>query len=288
MKLWCANNPKKWAGFVFQYKFGRPLNWDAPKDLNEKINWLKFNRDTTLWTELSDKYRMKKYVEERGFGQYIPKLYGQWDRAEDVNWDSLPNQFVMKVNNGSGDVIICKDKSHFDCKAAKEQMKKLLKTKFGNKMAEPHYNRIRPCIFAEEYLDPQLQNEKSNCLTDYKIWVFNGKPAFIMACTDRTPEMLYLSLYDLEWHFLPQYLINTRHLTSRTTPIAKPKCLDMMLRIASELSFNEPQVRVDFYEVGGKPYLGELTFTAFAGFIDYYSQEFLDMLGDLCNIDNSL
>ena len=116
LKILYRNSPKKWADFLYRYKFNKKLDWDNPKDINEKINWLKFNHDTTRWTELADKYRVREYVESLGYGEFLPKLYGKWDRAEDIEWDKLPKKFVMKVNNGSGDVLLCENKDELDKK----------------------------------------------------------------------------------------------------------------------------------------------------------------------------
>ncbi len=281
--LYCRS-PKKWADFLYKWKFGKSLDWAHPKDINEKINWLKFNHDTSLWTRLSDKYLMREYVEQLGYADNLPKLYGKWDKVEDIEWDRLPDRFVMKVNNGSGDVVLCHDKSQLDIAAVQTKMRGLLKSKFGYRMAEPHYNDIKPCIIAEEYLDPKSQMVDSNALIDYKIWVLNGKADFILVCSDRTKDGLCLSVYDKDWNFYPQYTVKTRHSTTTDKKLPMPNTLHEMLKMAVRLAGDEPQVRVDFYEVGGKPYIGELTFTSFAGFHDYYSQEFLEILGDKCKI----
>ena len=283
-KFLFRNSPRKWADFLYWYKFNKKLDWDNPKDINEKINWLKFNHDTSLWTRLADKYRMREYVESLGYGEFLPKLYGKWDRAEDIEWDKLPMKFVMKVNNGSGDVLLCENKDELDKKQVMMKMNRLMKTKFGLRMAEPHYNSIKPCIIAEEYLDPQKQAVPSERLNDYKIWVMNGVPLYILVCSERTAHGMCRAVFDLNWTFYPQYTLNTSHSTTTDKPMQRPKCMDEMLKMAAALSHNEPQVRVDFYEVDGKPYIGELTFTSLGGFHDNYSQEFLDILGDKCKI----
>lgn len=278
------NSPQKWAGVLYEHLLGKKIDWEHPKDINEKINWLKFNHDTTLWTRLSDKYLMREYVESLGYADNLPILYGKWDRAEDIQWERLPDSFVMKVNNGSGDVVICKDKSQLDIPAVQAKMKELLQLKFGDRLVEPHYNNIKPCVIAEEFLNPKSQNVVSDVLVDYKIWVLSGKAEYILVCSDRTKSSLCLSIYDKDWNFYPQYTIETSHSTTTTNKLPKPQSLNKMLEMAVRLAGNEPQVRVDFYEIEGKPYVGELTFTSCAGFHDYYSQEFLDILGSKCAI----
>lgn len=283
-RLLYRNSPKKWADFLYKWKFGKPLNWDNPRDINEKINWLKFNHDTSLWTRLADKYKMREYVESLGYGDCLPRLYGKWDRAEDIEWDKLPDKFVMKVNNGSGDVILCENKDLLDKDEVMKTMKRLLKIRFGRRMAEPHYDGIKPCIIAEEYLDPQKQSVPSERLIDYKIWVMNGVPEYILVCSGRTKEGVCRTIYDKQWKMYPQYTLRKGHSTTTDKPILCPECLDKMLEMAAKLAGKEPQVRVDFYVVDGKPFVGELTFTSLAGFHDNYSQEFLDILGDKCHL----
>ena len=277
--------PKKWADVLFKHYFGRKLNWKSPRDINEKINWLKFNHDTSHWSELSDKYEVRKYVEEKGFADALPRLYGKWDSADDIDWDSLPQQFVMKVNNGSGDIVLCDDKNKLDKKAVETKMRKLLRLRFGDRFAEPHYNSIKPCIIAEEYLDSEDQSVKSSSLIDYKIWVLNGKPEFIFVYLNRKQGSFYMNIFDTDWNPHPEYAVETPKALIMREPIPRPASFDQMLEMAASLAGNEPQVRVDLYEVGGKPYFGELTFTAAGGFLNHFSQEILDIMGDKCKIE---
>lgn len=127
-------SPKLLTSIEFKHAFGRRLNWKKPQDINEKINWLKFYSDTSLWTRCADKYEVRKYVEECGYGDNLVKLYGKWDRVEDIDWDALPEKFVMKVNNGSGDILVCADKSKLDTIRATAQFDALLKKKFSQLM----------------------------------------------------------------------------------------------------------------------------------------------------------
>ena len=274
-------SPKTLASIQYQRGFGRKIDWNDPKDINEKINWLKFNTDTTAWTTLADKFRVREHVERMGLGNMLVKLYGHWDDAEDINWDALPRQFIMKTNNGSGEVFICKDKAEIDTAAWTAAFKTQLAVKFGRSMGEPHYNRIKPCIIAEELLDCRKQPIPSSSLIDYKIWSFDGKPAYIWACYNRTHASVQVALYDLDWNFHPEYSISTPHYILADKPMPKPKSLDQMLHAAAVLSKGFPELRVDLYEVDDKPYFGELTFSSAAGFNDFYTPEFLRILGDL-------
>lgn len=272
-------SPRKLADLRFRRMYGRPLDWDNPRDINEKINWLKFNSDTSLWTELADKYRVRNYVEKCGLGETLVNLYGKWDRVEDIDWESLPSRFIMKTNNGSGDVLICRDKSTLDTIFWTKEFSKLLKNKFGYQMAEPHYNKIPPCIIAEELLDAGTQPIPTSSLIDYKIWSFDGKPAYIWTCHNRTHHSVEVMTYDLDWNAHPEYSVPTSHYLLSQVRIPRPECLDRMLEVAAVLSRGFPQVRVDLYEVSGKIYFGELTFASAAGFNDFYTKEFLEILG---------
>lgn len=271
---------QKLAEYQFRTRLGKRINWEDPKDLNEKIQWLKFNSDTTEWSRLSDKYRVREYIRECGLEHILVDFYGQWEDANMIDWEKLPNQFVMKVNNGSGDVLVCKDKSQLDKKTTSEKYNSLLKLKFWELFAEPHYSRIKPCIIAEQLLDCNKQAIPSTTLIDYKVWCFSGKPEFIWACYNRTYEKVEVGCYDLDWNYHPEQSAFTNHYAKASKQLPRPKNLDKMIEYAAILSKDFPEVRVDFYEVDNKVYFGELTFTAKGGYIDFYTPEFLKILGD--------
>lgn len=277
--------PEAYAGLLYKRCFRKPLNWEHPTNIDEKINWLKFNSDTTEWTRLADKYLVRDYVEKCGLGNTLVKLYGKWDNARDIEWDKLPNQFVLKANNGSGDILLCHDKAKIDKEEWAQELNRLMKLKFGYLQSEPHYNTIKPCIIAEELLDNTKQQIKSSSLIDYKIWSFNGKPAYIQVFWDRTKDGVTVGIYDLNWNYHPEYSVEHAHYQIAKTPIPRPDNLEEMIHIASVLSKGFPQVRVDLYNVDGKPYFGELTFTSGAGLNDDYTDEFRNILGLLTEIN---
>ena len=279
MTFWGHFFPKKVIDYRFYDAYGRFINWNSPKSLDEKINWLKIYSDTSLWPILADKYEVRKYVSERGFSDSLVKLYGKWDKVEDIDWNSLPNHFIIKTNNGSGDVIKCYNKNTFDYQKSIKTLKKLLHLKFGYDMGEQQYAKIRPCIIAEELLDSNNQAFKSDSLIDYKFLSFNGKPTYIWVCFNRTHHSTDVAVYDLEWHFHPEFSVSTSHYKLCTKPLPRPKALEEMLHMASVLSKGFPFVRVDLYEVGGKAYFGEMTFTPAAGFNTFFSNKFQMILG---------
>lgn len=285
----CRHLYKKGVKEVIDYTYRRilhkPMNWDNPQDLNEKINWLKVNYDTSRWSDLTDKYKVREYIEECGLGDMLVKLYGKWDRAEDINWDELPSQFVMKVNNGTGDVLICKDKSKLDTRRETQRFAQLLKKKYGLVMGEPHYFTIKPCIIAEELLDASKQVIPSSSLIDYKIWSFDGKPECVRVYYNRTDDSVIIDTYDVNWNRIKGCSVNAYHYREGETDIPRPKSLDKMLQAAAILSKGFPEVRVDLYEVDDKPYFGELTFTSSSGYMVSFTEEYLKHLGSLVIID---
>lgn len=276
--------PKVLLSIRFKKRMGKRLNLQHPVDIDEKIHWLKYYSDTSLWTLCADKYRVRDFVTQRGLSDILIPLIGHWDRVDDVDWESLPNCFVMKTNHGSGDVLICKDKQQIDKEKVLNQFRKYLATDFSQVQDEPHYRGIAPCIIAEEYLDSQRQQVVSSSMVDYKIWSFDGKPAYIWACTNRTSHSTVVSLYDLDWNFLPQYSVSNDHYILADHPIVRPKSLEKMIEVAAVLSKGFPEVRVDLYEMDGKVYFGEMTFTSNGGFNNFFTEEFRIMLGNLCHL----
>lgn len=270
--------PSYIAKRIYKKRMGKKLDLLHPKDLNEKINWLKFYGDTSRWTQLADKYRVREFVQERGLGHILIPLYAIWDNANDISFDNLPNSFVLKTNHGSGEVMVIKDKNNANINYVKEEFKKHLKTEFGKYQAEPHYRKIKRCVVAEEFLDSSKLGFTTS-LVDYKIWCFDGKPYYIWACYSRTKDKVYVETYDLNWNYHPEKSVFTDHYRDGKGIVPKPKKLDEMLKIASILSKGFPEVRVDLYEHEGKVYFGEMTFTSNGGYQDFYTQEFLDELG---------
>lgn len=254
------------------------FNIDEPKSLIEKITWLELNTDTSLWTLCADKYRMREYVEQCGLGDYLPKNYGHWENPDDIDFLLLPNEFVLKANNGCGSVKIVRDKSKLDERVVKRDMKRWLKRPFGYMGAQSHYLSIKPCILAEELLhsnEEQLSLSPVS-LVDYKIWCFGGVPECILVVYDRSKNGHLLDMYDTNWERIPNSLKRNKSYGVQVDMFPKPPCLDQMLQMAATLSKPFPEVRADFYVIGEKPVIGELTFTSGYG---NYTDEFYDYLG---------
>ena len=263
---------------------GRHIDWENPQDLNEKINWLKFNSDTSLWTKLADKYQVREYIKEKGYEDILVPLYGKWDNADDINFESLIYPCVIKPNHGSGDNFVLMNKpSKKDQKSLTKRINHILKTPYGYETAEPHYINIPTCIVAEQFLIDQ-RNTYSSSLVDYKIWCFNGVPDNTLVIYNRTEHAVQISALDINWSNHPERLIFTDHFKQGRVDIPKPTSYERMLKVASDLSIGFPQVRIDFYEVNEMLFFGEMTFTAMGGYMDYYTHEFLLEMGNKCNL----
>ena len=266
--------------YILYYKtFHKILNLRKPKTINEKIHWMKFYGDTSEWPMLADKYRVRQFVKSKGLEQTLVKLYGHWERFDDIDWDGLPDKFVLKVNNGCGDILICRDKSGLNKKDIREIYSRLLNMKFGVETGQTHYLNIHPCLIVEELLDASKQQVESSSLIDYKIWCFNGTPEYIFVYINRNKDKAECMVYDKEWHSHPEYLVSSTSFSIIHYPVPKPKCLSEMLDIAKILSEGHPQMRVDLYEVDNKVYFGELTMTAACGLMNHFTNDFLELMG---------
>lgn len=271
--------PIRVAKLRFFYVLGRWPDFENPKDLNEKINWMKFYGDTSMWSLLADKYAVREYVRSKGLGDLLIPLIGKWDSVEEIDWDTLPNQFVMKCNNGTGDVLICKDKTKLDIEKTKEHFNKHLKKKLSIFTGEPHYAKIKPCIIAEQLLDSSRQ-PCSSSLIDYKVWVFGGETAFIRVYTNRRGYFADVMSYDTDWKPHPEWSVFTEHYHRQEKLVPRPRCLEQMLEVAQRLSEGQPFARIDLYEVDGKVYFGEITMTSSAGYMNNFTKDMLRWMGD--------
>lgn len=274
-KLYLKNKTSK----AFYNRFNRVLNWQHPVDLNEKIQWLKYNSDISLWTKCSDKYKVREYVNDCGLNNILIPLYGVWDDPKDINFDNLPSSFVLKTNNSSGTNIIVKDKSTIDEEEIRQLLNQWLKERKWKVSLELQYFKIKPKIIAEEYLSSAGQDIPSFSLVDYKVWCFNGEPYSIWTCYDRDKHSTYVALYDLDWNYRPEHSVFTDHYRRGKLKIPKPKVFDEMMSASRKLSNGIPQVRLDFYVVHDKLYFGEMTFTSLGGSMDFFTRNYLIEMG---------
>ena len=285
-KIFLCKYALRWSiSYKYKKKLGKNIDWDHPRDLNEKICWLAACTDTSEWTHLADKYSVREYVAAKGFGENLVDLYGRWEKAEDIDWDRLPDRFVMKANNGCGGHLICHDKSLLDIASETKRFKKLLRKRFGYDTFEPHYTRIKPCIIAEELLDTGKQAVVSSSLVDYKIWCFNGKAEHIWVYNNRTEDSAEFGIYDLDWNYHPEWAVATSCFLKQRRPLPKPETLPQMIEMAESLSEGFPEVRVDMYEVDGRVWFGEMTFTSVGGRMNHFDTDYLVRLGEKVDLN---
>lgn len=270
-------DPKLAADKLYYTAFKRHINWENPKDLNEKIHWMLHNTDTSLWTKCADKYRVRDYVEEKGCGQYLVDLYGKWENPNEIDFSSLPNQFVLKANNGCGTVMVVKDKNTLNERKVRKLLHRWLKRPFGYMGGQLHYLNIPQCIIAEELLEEKGEQKalSPSSLIDYKIWCINRQPECILVIFGREGKSYFRQVYDLDWNKMDNVMNmqSNGHFDYMDIDVPKPECLSEMMEIAKKLSAPFKEVRVDLYVVNNRPYFGELTFTAGMGsFTDNYYQ----------------
>lgn len=244
------------------------LDLKNPTHFGEKIQWLKLYGHLEELSQYVDKYEVRKFVEQRVGKQYLNKLYGVYDTAEEVNFDSLPNRFVLKCTNGSGAVLICKDKSKLNQKAAIKKMKKWLTDDFAKMKKEAQYKNVKNRIIAEEYLE-----DESGSLRDYKFYCYDGIPyyygVFTNRYTDETVDMYDMSGKKLEG-ILNGGVKNSDYILPQGPDF--PELIEVVKKLAKPFQF----VRVDFYMANGHIFFGELTFTDGAG-SDPFSPESFDL-----------
>lgn len=281
-------NPQYEMQRCYYSVFSQELDLKHPKDLIAKIYWMQLNVDTSLWTKCADKYLVRDYINDKGLSSYLPKLLGKWDCVNDIDFLKLPKEFVLKVNNGCEACYIVRDKNEESFKHIKKVLKRYLSLSFGYSGAQLHYTRIQPCIIAEELLhqNDELNKISPKSMIDYKIWCFAGKPECVFIVYNRQPGYINIALYDIDWQPMPEKLVNTAHIMYKEgINIPKPSCLSEMLKIASILSKDFSEVRIDFYIVNNSPVIGELTFTTGYGYFtkDYY--EYLGSKVDLLKIN---
>lgn len=273
------------AKLRFRKLFGRKLNLNNPQDINEKILWLSLFSDTSEWSRLADKYSVREYVAECGLEDILVKMYGKWDTADAIDWEFLPKQFVLKTNNGSGMVMIVRNKDLIDKAEVIRTLNSWLNTDIASSTTEFHYKRIPPCIIAEELLEPSdEENTWSTSIIDYKLWCFNGKVDSIWTCSNRIKGSTEVALFDKEWHYRPEASVFNSHYKEQKQLVPRPDCLTELIEIAEILSKPFPVVRCDLYVIKGKPFFGEMTFTSLGGTMNFYTDEELLRMGQLIDI----
>ncbi|GMO02090.1 ATP-grasp fold amidoligase family protein [Lachnoanaerobaculum sp. JCM 36186] len=262
----------------FYAKLGYNLDLSKPKTFNEKLQWLKLYDRNPEYIKMVDKYEVKKYVASVIGEKYIIPTIASWDNVYDIEWDKLPNQFVLKVTHDSGGVIICKDKNNFDISKTIRILKKSIKRDYYLLHREWPYKDVVRRVIAEEYMSDDGEE-----LTDYKFMCFNGVCKCIFTCNDRhSKDGLKVTFYDTKWNIMPF----KRHYKSLRTPEKKPDRLDEMIRLAEILSQGITFVRIDFYVIKKEIFFGEMTFYPGSGFEEFTPFKWDKILGSWIDLSN--
>lgn len=271
---------KAYLSLQYRCIIGKSINWDNPTSFTEKLQWLKLYNRRPEHRTMVDKYRVKEYVAQTIGYEHIIPTYGVWDRFEDIDFDSLPNQFVLKCTHDSGGLVICKDKQKLDKKAARRKIEKSLHRDYYLAGREWPYKNVPKRIIAEKFITPSQKTLTAD-LPDYKFFCFNGKVKFFKVDFGRfvehhanyySPEGKLLNFGEKGFDPDPNY------------PIELPINLGEMISLAEKLSENEPFLRVDFYNVNGKIFFGELTFYPASGMGQFNPTEYDDWIGNLLSL----
>ncbi len=276
-----------------RYKYKRvmhkTLNLKNPRTFNEKLQWLKLNDRNPLYTTLVDKYEVKSYISDKIGDRYVIPTLGIWNNFEEIDFDRLPEQFVLKCTHDSGSIVIVKNKKDLNIESIRKKFESSLKKNFYYMGREWPYKNVKPRILAEKLMTDEsgtdlleniyeIENKgREEELTDYKLMCFNGKVKCSFVCTDRfSKEGLRVTFFDTEWNILPF----ERHYPKSDKPIKQPVNYKKMISLAEKLSEGIPFVRVDFYEVTNMIYFGEMTFFPGSGMEEFTPEEWDIKLGD--------
>ena len=267
---------KPYLKMVYKIKTGKKLNLKNPIGFNEKINWLKVNDIRPEYTELVDKITVKKHIENKVGDGFCFPLLGVWDKYEDINFDKLPDKFVLKCNHDSGSVKIIKNKADIDHAQLSKFFNARLKINPFVISREYPYKEVKPKIFAEKYMIPTGKSD----IEDYKFFCFNGEPKILFVATDRNTDVKF-DWFDMDFNHLDVTAIHEQS----GRDIEKPKLFEEMKSLARELSKGFRLVRIDLYEIEGKIYFGEYTFFPSGGYYLFSPIEWEKKLGDWIDIE---
>ena len=265
----------------FKACMGRELNLETPVTFNEKLQWLKLYDRNPKYTMLVDKYQVREYIKDKLGEEYLIPLLGVWNDPSEIDFDALPQQFVLKCNHNSGlGMCICKDKSKLDISNVRSELRKGLKQDYYLTGREWHYKNVPKIIICEQYMEDGNGLDE---LTDYKFFCFQGNVNCVMACTDRSSGNPKFYFFDQQWNLL-RYNKRGKEASAGFTP-ERPENLDQMFEIASELSKDLRFSRIDLYSCGGKVYFGEITFFPDSGFDSNFLPEADKLLGSMISLD---
>lgn len=269
---------KYYLKIKYKIKMKKNLNIDNPKTFNEKLQWLKLYDRKPEYIKMVDKYEVKKFVASTIGEQYIIPTLGVWEKFNDIKFDELPDQFVLKCTHDSGGLVIVTDKSKFDKDNAKKKISRCLKRNYFYSGREWPYKNVKPRIIAEKY----MVDESGYELKDYKFFCFNGKCNAMFIATDRNAKTeTCFDFYDRNFNHLP---FTNGHPNS-ANKLCKPENFDLMVHLAEKLSEGIPQCRIDFYNISGKVFFGEITFFHWSGLKPFEPEEWDYKFGSWIDLD---
>lgn len=262
----------------FKKRLGYALNLNNPSSYCEKIQWLKlyYLEHHPEVIQCTDKFEVRSYLERKGLAAILPKLYGVWDRPSEIQWEHLPNQFVLKLNNGSGGSCLwmVKNKDDLDFEKCVRQIEASQKRRYGFHKGEFHYAKIKPKIIAEEFLGDDIE--------DYKFYCFNGEVAFFSIETHRHTRKHVRAYYTPD--FEKSHVQFCNDLSPPQEPQSRPRKFAEMLELAQSLSLGQPHVRVDLYHSSDAIFFGELTFSPESGYTKWRPRELDFQFGELIDL----
>ncbi len=272
-------NDEHYLKVLYKLKLNKKLDLSNPQTFNEKLQWLKLHDRKKIYTTMVDKYEAKKYVASIIGEEYIIPTIGIYERFDDIDFDKLPNQFVIKCTHDSGGLVICKDKSQIDIKTARKKINRSLKRNYFYGGREWPYKNVKPRIIIEKY----MEDKKNKIMRDYKIFCFNGKPE-IMYLSEGLEDHATagISFYDMDFKLTDCKRKDYRQISYIPE---KPKNWERMKKYSAILSKGIPHLRVDWYEINGKLYFGELTFYTQTGMIPFEDESWDKKLGNLIKLD---
>ena len=264
---------KPYLKLKYHWAFGKRLDLENPVTYSEKLQWLKLYDRKPLYTDLVDKYKVKNYVAGLIGEEYIIPTYGVWDNVNDIDINALPKSFVLKGTHDGGSIVLCKNKRDFNLSEAKKKLRKSLKQNYYWHGREWPYKDVQPRIIAEAYMEDKETEE----LRDYKFFCFDGVVKALFIASDRQkPVDTKFDFFDADGNHLD---IKQGH-PNAAVPPNLPMNFELMKQLASVLSDGFPQLRVDFYEVNGRVYFGELTFSHFDGMVPFIPEKWDEIFGN--------
>ena len=268
---------------LFFLHFGRFINLKNPKTFSEKLQWLKLYNRRPEYTQLVDKYAVKQYVANKIGEEHIIPTISVWNRPEDIDFDKLPNSFVLKTTHSCGGVgvVICKDKRKLNIKDAIKKLNNSLKTDLSKSMREWPYKNVPHKIIAEKYIEDESREPK-----DYKFFCFDGNPLYCQVIRNRFIKET-IDFYDSDWNHMPFTGLNP-NVGNGLNHVVKPLCLEDLINKCQKLSAGIPFVRIDFYIIDNCYYFGEMTFYPASGLGCFRPKEWNYKFGDWLNLPSPI